>query len=158
MQYAIFTISPFQVSGSLEIEKNQNKVYILTFLFVVFFYSSPTSLERPLPRPICLIHPSVHYCPSVGSWTAGLNRHELTGRLPGQTSLVMSLEVTSHSRLGPHPITCRLHAVPHLWTPACATRLLFLHEPSSVNTESSSHSTCTKLQAHVGSEISERNP
>lgn len=60
MQYAIFTISPFQVSGSLEIEKNQNKVYILTVLFVVFFYSSPTSLERPLPRPIGLIHPSVH--------------------------------------------------------------------------------------------------
>lgn len=113
-----------------------------------------TSPSSHLPDPF--ICPSHH--PSVGSWPAGLNRHELTGRLPGQTSLVMSLGVTSHSRLGPHPITCRLHAVPHLWTPAYATRLLFRREPSSANTEPPSLSACTKLQAHVGSGISGVNP
>lgn len=113
-----------------------------------------TSPSSHLPDPsICPPHR-----PSGGLWPAGLNRHKLTGRLPGQTSLVMSLGVTSHSRLGPHPITCRRHAVPHLWTPACATRLLYLREPSSANTEPPSLFTCTKLQAHVGSGISEINP
>lgn len=102
-----------------------------------------TSPSSHLPDPsICPSH-----CPSVGSWPAGLNRHELMGRLPGQTNLVMSLGVTSHSRLGPHPITCRLNAVLRLWTPACVTRLLFHREPSSANTEPPSLSACTKLQA-----------
>lgn len=83
MQYAIFTISPFQVSGSLEIEKNQNKVYILTVLFVVFFYSSPNSLKRTSPSSH-LPDPSI--CPSLSSFCWLMARWPKQTRVDGPSA------------------------------------------------------------------------
>lgn len=117
--------------------------FVCCLFLLISQLSWTTSPSSHLPdASICPSH-----CPSVGPWPAGLNRHELTGSLWGQKSLVMSLGVTSRSHSGPHPITCRLHAVPRLWTLACATRLLFRLEPFSANTKPPSPSACTKLQA-----------
>lgn len=58
MQNAIFTISHFQVSGSLDIKKRKKKHLCADCLFVVFFYSFPHLSENnlfPILSSACFI-------------------------------------------------------------------------------------------------------
>lgn len=59
MQNAIFTISHFQVSGSLDIKKRKKKTTSVCWLFVccLFLLIPPPLWKQPLPHPlICLPH------------------------------------------------------------------------------------------------------
>lgn len=142
MQNAIFTISHFQVSGSLDIKKKKEKnICVLTVCLLSFSIHSPTSLKTTSFPSSHLPASSVGSCPFTHA-----HRHRQTDRLWGKTSRVMSRRLTSCSRSGLPPIICHLHAAPHPSTPSWGTRSPSRRELSSASTELHSFHTSPSLE------------
>lgn len=142
MQNAIFTISHFQVSGSLDIKKKKEKTSVCwLFVCCLFLFIPPPLWKQPLSHPlICLLH-LFGSCPYTHA-----HRHKQTDRLWGKMSRVMSRRLTSCSRSGLPPIICHLHAAPHPSTPSWGTRSPSRRELSSASTELHSFHTSPSLE------------